>query len=490
MAEAQHVEAAVSVDNDAIIADMHRVLAAQKKATIEQGPPSLKQRQDLLDRVIAMTKEYTDQFVEALNADFGSRSKVGSLASDIYGVVNDCKHAKKNLPKWMRAKSTPTSFPFNLIGGKSTVEYTPFGTVGVISPWNFPVYLTFAPLASIFAAGNRVMIKTSELTPASSALMKEAVEKYFDELEMAVFEGGPAVGQAFTSLHLDHLLYTGGGAIAKHVMKAAAENLVPVTLELGGKSPVIIGKDTDLDVAAKRVMFGKTFNAGQICLAPDYALVPKNQMDDFVEATKRAVTEYFPDLKHNEDYTAIINDKHFQRINGLVDDAREKGAEVIEINPASEDFEQQPHRKIPPTIVKNVTDDMAIMNEEIFGPVLPVQEYDDNNIDEAIGVINAKDKPLGLYYFGNDKKEQRHVLDHTHSGGVTVNDVISHIQQPDLPFGGVGPSGIGYYMGEYGYQNFSHLRSVYKQSTMEAVVGMLRPPYGNGKAEKTIRSQI
>mgnify|MGYP002700708363 FL=1 len=301
-------------------------------------------------------------------------------------------------------------------------------------------------------------------------------EEYFYENKMAVFVGGPEVGAAFSGLAFDHLMYTGSTAIAKHVMKAASENLVPLTLELGGKSPVVVGKSANMQDVAQRVMQGKTMNAGQICLAPDYALVPEEKVDEFVKASVEVTSEMYPDIKDNDDFTSIVNQKHFDRIQGLLEDAKEKGADIVEINPSNEDFSQQPHHKIPPTILLNPSEDMKIMQEEIFGPVLPVKTYKD--VSESVNYINSKDRPLGLYYFGEDTNEKEYVLDNTTSGGVTVNDVISHIQMEDLPFGGVGPSGMGSYHGYDGFKEFSHAKAVYKQTKINLMkLGGLVPPY-------------
>jgi coniferyl-aldehyde dehydrogenase len=320
------------------------------------------------------------------------------------------------------------------------------------------------------------MLKPSELTPSSSDLMKKMINEYFEESEIAVFTGDPEVGAAFSALAFDHMLFTGGTEIAKHVMRAAADNLVPLTLELGGKSPVVVGQSSKMQDVAQRVMQGKTMNAGQICLAPDYALVPEGKVNEFVDAAVAITSEMFPDMKDNDDYTSIINQKHYDRIQGYLADAKEKGAEVVEINPSNEDFSQQPHHKIPPTIVLNPTDDMQIMQEEIFGPVLPVKTYSD--VSETVNYINSKDRPLGLYYFGKDKKEQDFVLNNTTSGGVTVNDVISHIQMEDLPFGGVGPSGMGSYHGHDGFKEFSHAKATYTQSKLNLMkIAGLVPPY-------------
>lgn len=469
------------------ITEMKKVLDLQKQLHIQEGPPSVQLRKDRLDRCVSMVKKYQNPIILALQEDFGNRDPVMSVATEVLSAIGPLEHAKKNLSRWMkpekrRAEIAPLGPLLSLMGARARIEYQPKGTVGCISPWNFPVNLVLAPMGGILAAGNRVMVKPSEITPSTSAVMKSMFEEYFDQVEIAVFTGDAEVGAAFSSLPFDHMLFTGGTAIAKHVMKAASENLVPITLELGGKSPVIIGKDSDVGRAAIRVMQGKTMNAGQICLAPDYALVPKEKVSEFVEKSVNAVSAMYPSLKDNDDYTSIINEKHFNRIQDYLKDAKDKGAEIVEINPSEEDFSQQPHYKIPPTLVLNPTEDMKLMQEEIFGPVLPIKSYE--KIEDTVDYINTKNRPLGLYYFGDNKKEQDYVLKHTTSGGVTVNDVISHITQENLPFGGVGPSGMGSYHGYDGFKEFSHAKSIYKQTkiNLNKLAGLV-PPY-KSKSEK------
>tara|TARA_B100001559_G_scaffold5362_1_gene4579 strand:+ start:816 stop:2252 length:1437 start_codon:yes stop_codon:yes gene_type:complete len=463
------------------IKNMHRVLELQKSLNIKEGAPSLELRSDRLDRVVSMVTKYKSEIISALQDDFGNRDPVMSAVTEVDSVIGPMMHAKKNLKKWMKTEKrkaaiAPLGSALSLLGAKAEIRYQPKGVVGAISPWNFPLNLALAPLGGILSAGNRVMLKPSELTPASSDLTKLMIEEFFDESEIAVFIGDPEVGAAFSGLAFDHLIFTGGTAIAKHVMKAASENLVPLTLELGGKSPVVVGKSSKIKDTASRVMQGKTMNAGQICLAPDYALVPEESVDEFVQATVDVTSEMYPDMKDNDDFTSIINQKHYDRIQGYISDAKEKGAEVVEINPSNEDFSQQPHHKIPPTIILNPTEDMQVMQEEIFGPVLPVKTYKD--VSETVDYINSKDRPLGLYYFGEDSKEKDYVLDNTTSGGVTVNDVISHIQMEDLPFGGVGPSGMGSYHGYDGFKEFSHAKAVYKQTRFNLMkLAGLVPPY-------------
>jgi len=474
--------------------EMESILKLQKKLHIEEGPASIELRKDRLNRCIKMIKEYSDEIIDALQKDFGNRDPKSSFLTEIASTIGVLEHAIKNVDKWSKDEKRPSNVdrPFfirmlmGLLGSKSYIKYQPLGTVGVISPWNFPVNLILAPLGGIFAAGNRTMIKPSELTPATSEVTKKMFEAYFDKSEAAVFTGDAEVGAAFSALPFDHLLFTGGTQIGKKVMKAASDNLVPVTLELGGKSPVIVDEDANLSEVAKKVMRGKTMNAGQICLAPDYLMLPKGKSEEFAKASNEAVSEMFADLKYNEDYTSVINERHYERINELVSDAKDKGAEVIQINPADEDFEQQELHKIPPTLVLNPTDEMKIMQEEIFGPVLPVKEYED--FDETVNYVNSKDRPLGLYLFSKDKNKEKNVLDNTTSGGVTLNDVIWHIGQEELPFGGVGPSGTGSYHGHDGFKEFSHAKAVYKQFSADLMAQMM-PPY-KGKMFESMKNQI
>ena len=342
--------------------------------------------------------------------------------------------------------------------------------------------------AGVLAAGNRAMIKPSEFTPATSELMARMFAKAFTDEEIAVFPGGPEVGQAFSGLPFDHLIFTGATSIARHVMRAAAENLVPLTLELGGKSPVILGRSADYATAAARIMNGKTLNAGQICLAPDYVLAPDDRLEVFVDEARKAVDRMFPTVKDNPDYTSIVAQRHYERVAGYVEDARAKGARVIEMKPADEDLTQQEHRKIAPTLIIDPTDDMKVMQEEIFGPVLPVKTY--RSVEEAVGYVNAHDRPLGLYYFGADAAERERVLERTTSGGVTVNDVVFHVAQEDLPFGGVGPAGMGSYHGVDGFREFSHRKAVYVQLKKDvSQMVQMRPPYGEG-FRKYLEAQI
>lgn len=472
------------VSRDALLTRLQR----QRDAFMQDGFPSAEIRIDRINRAIGLLVDHERAFCEAMCEDFGHRSIEQSRFTDIASSIGGLKHARAHLKRWMRVEKRRAQFPFGLFGGKARIHYQPLGVVGCIAPWNFPVNLTFMPLAGILAAGNRCMIKPSEYTPATSAFMAETFASAFDPAEIDVVCGGPETGANFSGLPFDHLIFTGATSVAKHVMRAASEHLVPVTLELGGKSPVIIGRSADMKLAAQRVMTGKMMNAGQICLAPDYVMVPEERQDEFVEAVGQSVKAMYPTLLDNPDYTSVVNQRHFDRLNETIEDAREKGARVLEINPANEDFRQQPHHKIPPTLILDPSEDMRVMQEEIFGPVLPVKPY--RTVDETIDYVNAHDRPLGLYYFGGDRAEQDKVLERTTSGGATVNDVIFHIAHEDLPFGGVGPSGMGSYHGFDGFRTFSHGKSVYTQPRID-LVGMagLRPPYGE-KFDKAIKGQI
>ncbi len=456
---------------------MNSVLAAQRAAFTKELPVSAAVRKDRLARAVAMMVDHGKRFSDAMSEDFGHRSQEQSMMTDIVASISALKYTSKNVDKWMRPERRKLMFPLGLLGAKGTVEYQPKGVVGIIAPWNFPVQLTMAPIAGAFAGGNRVMIKSSEFTPSVSALFEEIAPQYFAEDEAAFFSGGPAEGQAFAKLAFDHMLFTGATGIGKHILHAAADNLTPVTLELGGKSPTILSRSADLEQATQRIALGKMLNAGQICLAPDYLMVPREQEDAVVAGMQKAVSVMYPTLLNNPDYTSVINSRHRDRLRDYLDDARAKGAEIVEVNPANEDFAASNGNKMPLYLVRNPTDDMKVMQEEIFGPVLPIKTYD--RVEEAIDYVNSHDRPLGLYYFGQDSSEERQVLDRTISGGVTVNDVVFHVSMEELPFGGVGPSGMGAYHGHDGFKTFSHAKSVYHQPKINvSKLGGLMPPYG------------
>ncbi|KLE35436.1 coniferyl aldehyde dehydrogenase [Aurantiacibacter luteus] len=458
-------------------ADLPQMLARQRKAFEAARPEGLEVRRDRLDRLIALVEDNADALCDAMNADFGTRPARMSQFTDIRSVTDFARYCRSNLEKWARPDRRSAPFPLGLLGGKAEVRFEPKGVIGIISPWNFPVNLAFGPLAQVLAAGNRAMLKPSETTPATAALIADLVAASFAPEEVTVATGDAELSKAFSALPFDHLVFTGSTETGRKVMEAAAKNLVPVTLELGGKSPVIVGSGADLEQAGSRIVMGKMMNAGQICLAPDYLLVPRRMEDGMIAALELGVMDQYPTLLDNEDYTSVIDDKQYARLKDMVEDARAKGGEVIEVNPAGEDFAATNRRRMPLTIIRNPTDDMQAMREEIFGPVLPVKTYD--GIDEAIDYVNGRGRPLGLYYFGSDDAERERVLSRTISGGVTVGDVIFHISAEDMPFGGVGPSGMGHYHGPEGFREFSHARAIYSQPKLD-VAGMagIRPPYG------------
>ena len=465
---------------------MGQVLAAQRASFTAAMPESLAVRTDRIDRAIALLVDHGDDFARAVSEDFGHRSREQTLMTDILPSVSALKHAKKHMASWAKGEKRKPVFPLGLLGAKAEVVFQPKGVVGVVSPWNFPVGMVFVPMAGILAAGNRAMIKPSEFTENVSTLMARLVPDYFDQTEMAVFTGGADVGVAFSKLAFDHLIFTGATSVGKHIMRAAADNLVPVTLELGGKSPTFIGRSANKEIAGQRVAMGKLMNAGQICLAPDYLLVAEEQEGDVIDGVTKGAAALYPTMLANDDYTSVVNGRNYDRLQSYLADAREKGAEVIEVNPANEDFAGANGHKMPLHIVRNPTDDMKVMQEEIFGPILPIKTY--RSIDDAIDYVNAHDRPLGLYYFGQDKSEEERVLARTISGGVTVNDVVFHNAMDDLPFGGIGPSGMGNYHGLDGFRTFSHARAIYRQPNLD-VAGLagFKPPYGKATAKALAR---
>ncbi len=469
-------------------AAMQDILARQRAAFTAELPVGAAIRKDRLRRALAIVLDHRDRLCAAMSEDFGHRSTELSMMTDIMASVKPLKHAMKHLDGWMKPEKRPLDFPLALLGAKARVEFQPKGVVGIISPWNFPVNLTFAPLAGVLAAGNRAMIKPSEYTPVTSQLMKELFAGAFDETEIAVVTGGAEAGKAFSELAFDHLVFTGGTGIGRHVMAAAAKNLVPLTLELGGKSPTILGRSADVARATERVAMGKLMNAGQICLAPDYMLVPQEKEGEIVEGLKAATAKMYPTMLANPDYTSVLGARHRERLEAHVADARAKGADVVVVNPGNEDFSKQNTNKMPLHIIRGATDEMTVMQDEIFGPLLPIRTY--ATIDGAIAEVNGRDRPLGLYMFGEDKAEVATVLDRTISGGVTVNDVIFHISAEELPFGGIGPAGMGSYHGHDGFKEFSHKKSVYTQPKLD-VAGLagFKPPYGD-KTRKALASQL
>ena len=454
------------------MASLARVLERQRRAHDAERFPALALRRERLARLTDLVTRHEDAWVAAVDRDFGHRSAHETRLAELYAVTAEARHAARHLRRWMKAR--PVKTPPRLLPAAAYALPQPLGVVGVISPWNYPVQLALIPVVSALAAGNRVMLKPSERTPATSALLAELVAGYFREDELAVVQGNAAVGGMFASLPFDHLFFTGSTDAGRHVAIAAAENLTPVTLELGGKSPAIVDDEADLPRAAASIVRGKLFNAGQTCIAPDYALVPRRRADAFVDAVKEAVERLYRSAARNPDYSSIVDTHHYARLIGLVEDARARGARIVPLaEPPAGDTEYA--RRLPPALILGVTGEMTLMREEIFGPLLPVETY--TTIDDAIAKINARPSPLAMYWFGDDRTRRRRVLRETRAGGVTINDTLWHFAHPELPFGGVGASGSGAYHGAHGFARFSHLKPVFVQARLTPT-RLLEPPYG------------
>ena len=462
------------------ISELNRLFSLQKKSTRDAGYESFEVRKDRLDRALTMAQKYEKELCEAVNSDFGGRNPLLTLSLDFVGSMTELKHARKCLKGWMKPEKRRANFPLNLLGAGGAVFREPKGVIANISTWNFPVYNLLGPLGGIVAAGNRCLFKANELTPESGKFMKRIVAEYFNDDEFAVALGGPEVSAAVCSLPFDHILFTGSERAGRLVMAGAAKNLTPVTLELGGKCPAIVSTSANLDDVAKKVIFGKMSNAGQICLAPDYMYVHKSQKERLVSRLVQQAQEQFPNAAENNDYTAIISDQHLTRLKGLVDDARTRGAKVTIVDETQKSGNS---RKLPLHIIENVTDDMAVMQEEVFGPLLPVLTYE--QFDETTKRARMLPKPLASYYFGSNRQEEEAVLYHIPSGSTTINDVMFHCLQEELPFGGVGASGMGQYHSVEGYQEFTNPRAVYRQTKID-IGRFLRPPFGR-KTESLIR---
>ncbi|MGS0542922.1 MULTISPECIES: coniferyl aldehyde dehydrogenase [Pseudomonas] len=447
--------------------ELDRLFAAQRAAYTANPMPPAAQRQQWLKALRDMLSNERQALIDAISADFSHRSADETLLAELMPSLHGIHYASRHLKGWMKSSRRKVGMAFQPASAK--VVYQPLGVVGIIVPWNYPLYLAIGPLVGALAAGNRVMLKLSESTPATGQLLKTLLGRIFPEDLVCVVLGEADIGVAFSRLRFDHLLFTGATSIGKHVMRAAAENLTPVTLELGGKSPAIVSGDVPLKDAAERIAFGKTLNAGQTCVAPDYVLVPQDRVGAFVEAYRQVVNNFYPTLADNPDYTAIINERQLARLNSYVSDATSKGALLIPL------FEQGQGRRMPHSLLLNVTDEMTVMQDEIFGPLLPIVPYQD--LDQAFAYINQRPRPLALYYFGYDKREQNRVLHETHSGGVCLNDTLLHVAQDDMPFGGIGPSGMGHYHGHEGFLTFSKAKGVLIKQRFNAAK-LIYPPYG------------
>ena len=442
----------------------------QRRASRAQSDVPLALRLDRLARLQALIDEQGPALADAVQADFGVRGPLLTELADFFVLRSELAQLRRHLPRWMKPQRVST--PIYLQPARAHVQRQPLGVVGVIGPWNYPLQLTLGPVAAALAAGNRVMLKPSELTPRTSALLADLIHARFAADECVVVQGGPDLAHAFASLPFDHLFFTGSTAVGRKVAAAAAPNLTPVTLELGGKSPCIVDASADIDAVALQIANGKLLNGGQTCIAPDYVLLPRGREAAFEQAMRVAVQRLFPTLAGNPDYAAILSDRHLQRLHGLVDEARGRGARVVALGTAPP---ADGPRQMVPTLVFDPPPGLRLMDEEIFGPVLPVLPCD--SADEAIAFVNARARPLALYWFGRDLATRDRVLARTVSGGVTVNDTLMHITHPHLPFGGVGESGLGAYHGEVGFRRFSHEKAVFVQSR-RALGHLFHPPYG------------
>lgn len=455
------------------IQHLNRVFTEQKGAFRQNPMPSLEQRKDHLKQLKNALLQNQDKLMAAINADFSSRSNDESLLAEIMPAIQGINYALKNLARWMEPSKRHVGLLFQPASNK--VYYQPLGVVGIIVPWNYPVFLAAGPLTGALAAGNRVMIKMSEYTPKTSELFRQIIASIFPENLVCVITGDADVGVEFARKPWGHLLFTGSTSVGRHVMRAAAENLTPVTLELGGKSPAIISADVPINDAAERLAFGKAFNAGQTCVAPDYVLCPADRTQEFVDSFRTNFSRMYPTLKNNPDFTSVIDERQHKRLQHYLDDARKKGATVIEVNPADEDMSEGT-RKMPIHLILNANDKMLVMQEEIFGPLLPIVPY--AQLDEALDYINDRPHPLAIYYFGYDKNAQQYVLDHTHGGGMCINDTLMHVAQDDMPFGGVGTSGMGHYHGEEGFRTFSNAKGVFAKQRINSGK-VIYPPHGS-----------
>jgi coniferyl-aldehyde dehydrogenase len=474
---------AFPMEQTAIPEEFQSCFDRQRAAYLAAPEPTCEQRSADLAALARLLKENRDELVAAINADYGSRSEFETLFAEYFVVLETIADASKHLKKWMRPQRRHIdrmTYPL----ARNRVIPQPLGVVGVIVPWNFPLNLSFAPLAAILAAGNRAMVKMSENSKNLAAVLARITPNYFPPEKLAFFEDGGGRGPAFSSLPFDHLLFTGSGTTGRAVMANAARNLTPVTLELGGKSPAIVGPDYSVKTAAERILWVKLFNAGQICTNVDYMFLPQGKEQEFVDHCKRLLAARLPDI-NGPDFTAIIDERSYGRLQATLDDARAKGATIV--NLAEGQTADTKLRKFAPHIVLNPTEDMVVMQREIFGPILPVKTY--ANRQEVADYINAHDRPLALYPFTHDADLRDFYISRVMSGGVSVNEALLHVGQHDLPFGGVGASGMGHYHSREGFNTFSKLRPVFYQGPFSAIQMLFQPPYG-GRPLKILKAMI
>ncbi len=460
------------------IEDLRPRFDALYEASRAEPAPSLDIRRDRLRRLITMIREDEKGIIEAINADYGQRSKADTEMAEIFPTYTEVSHTLRHTRKWMRKRRVPTASYF--WPGRSRIVPQPKGVVGIIAPWNYPLFLTAGPLAGALSAGNRVMLKPSEYTPHFSGWLAAAVARHFTPDEVTVVRGGPDIGAAFSALPFDHLFFTGNSEVGKKIMAAASANLTPVTLELGGKSPVILTENADLKRAVSRVMTGKMLNAGQTCVAPDYVLLPEAMMPEFIKASRNWISKHYKRFATNKDVSHIIDDRQFTRLTAMLDGAVAAGATAHDLSDAQRNGNS---RLFPPIIVTGAPEDSDLMTNEVFGPILPVVPYSD--LDQAIEQVKAGPRPLAAYFFSKDRKELDRLSAEIISGGACYNETLLHVAQNNLPFGGVGASGMGSYHGKQGFDTFSHLRGTFIQPKLNAM-GLLAPPF-KGRFRMMIR---
>ena len=448
--------------------DLKELLDLQKAAFNDQPFPSEKLRITQLKALKTALLKHKEKLIKAISADFGHRSEDETQLADIMPTILSINYHIKNLRSWMKPEKRHVSMLFQPASSK--IMFQPLGVIGIMSPWNYPVFLTLGPLVAAIAAGNRAMIKPSEFTPYCNRILKDIISDAFSKDEVAIVEGEAEIAAAFSALPFDHIIFTGSTTVGKHVMAAAAKNLTPVTLELGGKSPALIADDVSADFAVERLLYGKCLNSGQTCVAPDYVLCPESKLEELIQSFKSGFNQLYPDLTCG-DYSSVINDRQFARLNQLLSDAKEKGATVISLGESNVGNQS---RCLPLQLVIDANDSMEVMQDEIFGPILPILTY--KTLDDAIGMIKSRPRPLALYIYSLNKTTQNQVLTQTHAGGVCINDSVNHVAQDDLPFGGVGHSGMGKYHGKEGFLTFSAAKPILKRGRIYSAKAAF-PPY-------------
>lgn len=459
---------------------LYSILMRQKQAYAAHPMPTAQERLNTLDVLRKMLVCEKNNLAKAIASDYGYRSKDEIFLAELIPSLQGIDYAMRSLKKWMRPSHRKVGLMY--LPSQAQVVYQPLGVVGIVVPWNYPLFLSIGPLIGALAAGNSIMLKMSEYAPATATLLQMLLAQIYQQEQVAVITGDASVAAEFSQLPFDHLLFTGSQPIGKEVMQAASANLTPVTLELGGKSPALVTDNFPLKEAARRIAFGKAMNSGQTCVAPDYVLLPQHLLDDFIQAYSQAMAQFFPDNRPNPDFTRIINNRQYERLQNYLEDAQGKGATIIPLFKTKDDPQNEAkQRRMPHHLLYNVSDEMLIMQEEIFGPLLPLVPY--QTLEDALGYINAHPRPLALYYFDLDKKRQQYAMTHTHSGGMCINDTLLHVAQEGLPFGGIGASGMGQYHGYEGFLTFSKAKGVYRKNCFNPAQ-IAYPPYDSTPENK------